>query len=132
MFCYVILDSKSRFLDKSFTYHIPDKFKNKIKKGMRVIVPFGKGNKNTIAFVYDIVENLNENFEIKDIVDIIDSKNLVDDELINLAFFMNKRYLSPLRACIKQVLPPGNIKEIKEYFYKTKNLDKKEKAFLIV
>ena len=54
---------------------------------MRVIVPFGKGNKNTIAFVYDIVENLNENFEIKDIVDIIDSKNLVDDELINLAFF---------------------------------------------
>lgn len=132
MFCYVILDSKSRFLDKSFTYHIPDKFKNKIKKGMRVIVPFGKGNKNTIAFVYDIVENLNENFEIKDIVDIIDSKNLVDDELINLAFFMNKRYLSPLRACIKQVLPPGNIKEIKEYFYKTKNLDKKDKLYKIL
>ena len=119
-------------MDKSFTYHIPDKFKNKIKKGMRVIVPFGKGNKNTIAFVYDIVENLNENFEIKDIVDIIDSKNLVDDELINLAFFMNKRYLSPLRACIKQVLPPGNIKEIKEYFYKTKNLDKKDKLYKIL
>lgn len=131
MYCYVILDSKSRFLDKSFTYHIPDKFKNKIKKGMRVIVPFGKGNKNTIAFVYDIVENIDDDFEIKDIVEIIDSKALVDDELINLAFFMNKRYLSPLRSCIRQVLPAGNIKEIKEYFYKTENLDKKDNLYHI-
>ena len=131
MYCYVILDSKSRFLDKSFTYHIPDKFKNKIKKGMRVIVPFGKGNKNTIAFVYDIVENIDDDFETKDIVEIIDSKALVDDELINLAFFMNKRYLSPLRSCIRQVLPAGNIKEIKEYFYKTENLDKKDNLYHI-
>lgn len=129
MYCYVILDSKSRFLDRSFTYHIPDKFKNKIKKGMRVIVPFGKGNKNTIAFVYDIVENIDDDFETKDVVEIIDSKALVDDELINLAFFMNKRYLSPLRSCIRQVLPAGNIKEIKEYFYKTKKLDKKDKFY---
>ena len=113
-------------MDKSFTYHIPDKIKNKIKKGMRVIVPFGKGNKNTIAFVYDIVENIDDDFETKDIVEIIDSKALVDDELINLAFFMNKRYLSPLRSCIRQVLPAGNIKEIKEYFYKTENLDKND------
>lgn len=131
MYCYVILDSKSRFLDRSFTYHIPDKFKNKIKKGMRVIVPFGKGNKNTIAFVYDIVENIDDDFETKDIVEIIDSKALVDDELINLAFFMNKRYISPLRSCIRQVLPPGNIKEIKEYFYKTENLDKKDNLYHI-
>lgn len=129
MYCYVILDSKSRFLDRSFTYHVPDKFKNKIKKGMRVIVPFGKGNKNTIAFVYDIVENIDDDFETKDIVEIIDSKVLVDDELINLAFFMNKRYLSPLRSCIRQVLPAGNIKEIKEYFYRTNKLDKKDKFY---
>lgn len=131
MYCYVILDSKSRFLDKSFTYHIPDKIKNKIKKGMRVIVPFGKGNKNTIAFVYDIVENIDDDFETKDIVEIIDSKALVDDELINLAFFMNKRYLSPLRSCIRQVLPAGNIKKIKEYFYKTENLDKNDNLYHI-
>ena len=131
MYCYVILDSKSRFLDKTFTYHIPDKFKNKIKKGMRIIVPFGKGNKNTIAFVYDIVENLEGDFETKDIIEIIDSKALVDDELINLAFFMNKRYLSPLRSCIKQILPAGNIKEIKEYFYKTEKLSEKDPLYKI-
>ncbi len=131
MYCYVILDSKSRFLDKTFTYHIPDKFKNKIKKGMRIIVPFGKGNKNTIAFVYDIVENLEGDFETKDIIEIIDSKALVDDELINLAFFMNKRYLSPLRSCIRQILPAGNIKEIKEYFYKTEKLSEKDPLYKI-
>lgn len=124
MYCLVILDNKSRFLDQSFTYHVPEKFENKIQKGMRVIVPFGKGNKNTIAFVYDLVENLSKEFKTKDILEIVDSKALVDEELINLAFYMNRRYLSPLRSCVRQILPPGKIDKIKEYYYPSENLKK--------
>ncbi|MSS76932.1 primosomal protein N' [Anaerococcus sp. AGMB00486] len=126
MYCYVILDSKSRFLDRSFTYHIPVKFKNSLKKGMRVIVPFGKANKRTIAFVYEIKKDIEEEIETKDIIEIIDSEAIINEELIDIAFFMHKRYLAPLRSCIKQVMPPGNIKEIREYFYKCnhKNSDK--------
>lgn len=120
MYCFVILDNKSRFLDQSFTYHVPEKFENKIQKGMRVIVPFGKGNKNTIAFVYDLVENLTTEFKTKDILEIVDSKALVDEELIDLAFYMNRRYLSPLRSCVRQILPPGKIDKIKEYYYPSK------------
>ena len=129
MYCFVILDNKSRFLDQSFTYHVPEKFENKIQKGMRVIVPFGKGNKNTIAFVYDLVENLSEKFKTKDILEIVDSKALVDEELINLAFYMNRRHLSPLRSCVRQILPPGKIDKIKEYYYPSKNLKKDDEFY---
>ena len=129
MYCNVILDSKSRFLDKSFTYHVPKKFENKIQKGMRVIVPFGKGNKNTIAFVYDLVKNIISDFEIKDILEIVDSKALVDEELINLAFYMNRRYLSPLRSCVRQILPPGKIDKIKDYYYPSENLKKDDELY---
>ena len=131
MYCNVILDSKSRFLDKSFTYHVPKKFENKIQKGMRVIVPFGKGNKNTIAFVYDLVKNIISDFEIKDILEIVDSKAIVDQELIDLAFYMNNRYLSSLRSCIKQILPPGKIQKIKEYYYPSENLKNSDKYFRV-
>ncbi|WP_311370238.1 primosomal protein N' [Anaerococcus hydrogenalis] len=129
MYCLVILDNKSRFLDQSFTYHVPEKFENKIQKGMRVIVPFGKGNKNTIAFVYDLVENLTTEFKTKDILEIVDSKALVDEELIDLAFYMNRRYLSPLRSCVRQILPPGKIDKIKEYYYPSKNLKKDDEFY---
>lgn len=123
MYCRVILDNKSRFLDRSFTYHIPKKFINKLKKGMRVIVPFGKNNKRTIAFVYDIKKELDEKIETKDIIELVDSEAIVNEELIDIAFFMHKRYLASLRASIKQVMPPGNIKEIKEYFYRCREED---------
>ena len=129
MYCLVILDNKSRFLDQSFTYHVPEKFENKIQKGMRVIVPFGKGNKNTIAFVYDLVENLTTEFKTKDILEIVDSKALVDEELIDLAFYMNRRYLSSLRSCVRQILPPGKIDKIKEYYYPSKNLKKDDEFY---
>lgn len=121
MYCKVILDSKSRFLDRSFTYHVPEKLLDKLKKGMRVIVPFGKSNKRTIAFVYTVIEEINEDIQTKDILEIVDSEAIVNEELIDIAFFMHKRYMASLRSCIRQVMPPGNIKEIKEYFISCKS-----------
>lgn len=123
MYAKVIIDSNSRFLDRSFTYHIPEKFNKVIDKGMRVIVPFGRGNKSTIAFIYDLIYEYESDFEIKDIIDLYDYKKIVSDELIELAFFMNTRYISPIQNAIKQVLPPGNIKELKEFYYSTHVVD---------
>lgn len=121
MYCNVILDNKSRYLDKSFTYHIPDDLKNKLQKGTRVIVPFGRGNKRTIAFVYNLIEMVNIN--TKDIIEIVDSEAIVNEELINIAFFMHKRYMASLRSCIRQIMPPNSIKEIREFFYATKTCE---------
>lgn len=119
MYAKVIIDSNSRFLDRSFTYHIPEKFNNVIDKGMRVIVPFGRGNKSTIAFIYDLIYENDGDFETKDIIDLYDYKKIVSDELIDLAFFMKDRYISPIQNAIRQILPPGNIKELNEYYYST-------------
>lgn len=122
MYAKVIIDTNSRFLNKSFIYEIPKKLNNKIDKGMRVIVPFGKGNKSTIAFIYELT-NEKPDFEVKEILDVFDFKKMVSDELIDLAFFMSKRYISPIQSSIKQVLPPGKIKEIKEFYFKKNSYD---------
>lgn len=119
MYAEVIIDSKSRFLNRSFTYRIPEKLNNKLQRAMRVLVPFGKGNNTVVAFVYQIVEEFNCDYEIKDIISIIDDSKLVSDELLDLAFYMSKEYLSPIQLSLKQVLPPTSIDKIKT-FYKAK------------
>ena len=116
MYAKVIIDSKSRFLNRSFTYHIPEKLNNKLKRAMRVLVPFGRGNKTSVAFVYEIVESVDADYEIKDIISIIDDNKLVSDELLDLAFFMSKEYLSPIQLSLKQVLPPTSIDKIKTFY----------------
>lgn len=127
MYAKVIIDSKSRFLNRPFTYHIPEKLNNKLKRAMRVLVPFGKGNKTSVAFVYEIVENIELEFKTKDIIDIIDENKLVSDELLDLAFYMSKEYLSPIQLSLKQVLPPTSIDKIKSFYLST---SKREDALL--
>ncbi len=84
---------------------------------MRVLVPFGKGNKTSVAFVYEIIDEIELDYEVKDILDVIDDRKLITDELIDLAFFMSKNYMSPIQQSLKQVMPPTEIKNIKTYYY---------------
>lgn len=92
---------------------------------MRVLVPFGKGDKTSVAFVYEIIDTIDADYEIKDILTIIDDRRLISDELMDLAFFMSKTYMSPIQASLKQVMPPTDIKNIKTYYFSktTENTD---------
>lgn len=97
---------------------------------MRVIVPFGRGNKTSVAFVYEMIDKIDVDYEIKDILEIIDNKRLISDELMDLAFFMSKTYMSPIQASLKQVMPPTNIKNIKTFFYSKSKEDSEILNFL--
>lgn len=83
---------------------------------MRVLVPFGKGNKTSVAFVYEIVENIKADYEIKEILAIIDERRIISNELMNMAFFMTKSYMSPIQASLRQVMPPTEVKNIITYY----------------
>lgn len=112
------MDTNSRFLDRSFTYKVPDRLIDDISIAMRVLVPFGGGNKTYVAFVYELVDNMDSDidFKIKEILDLVDDRKLISKELMDLAFFMSKRYISPIQAALKQVMPPTKIKDIHIYY----------------
>lgn len=93
-------------------------------------MPFGKGNKTSVAFVYEIIDKLDEDFKTKDIISIIDENKLIEDELIDLAFYMSNTYLSPIQLSFKQVLPPTSIDKINTYFQTKKSSDDEILKFL--
>ena len=51
MYAKVLIEYKVKSLDRTFTYKVPEHLEDIIKKGMKVIVPFGNSDK-TINGLY--------------------------------------------------------------------------------
>lgn len=117
----VIINSSSSALDKAFTYAVPDKIKEKLQIGSRVLVPFGKGNKRTEGFVVSIPDAAAGN--IKEISSLCDDLPLFTEEDLALMDRMRERYLCTYMEAIKVLIPSGITKGIrtrKEDFVFTK------------
>lgn len=103
----VIVRSNTIHTDNLFTYEIPEFLSNELNIGHRVLVPFGRGNKPTEAFVFEITNNLDENIKTKDIVDILDKDPIFRLEDLELVKWMKNRYLCTYIDCINLIYPKG-------------------------
>lgn len=91
-------------VDTLFTYIIPMEFQNVIKRGVRVLVPFGK--KTAIG----VVVRLSEETSVKNlraIYDVLDTEPLLSEELLELTSWIANYYYAPHGEVIKAALVPG-------------------------
>ena len=103
MYIKVLVELSAFNIDKTFTYHVNDLLKDKIKKGIRVLVPFN--NQRLEGFVLDIISEVSEEYEIKDIIDVIDSEVILTKELLELGKFVSEETLSTLISSYQAMLP---------------------------
>lgn len=106
MFAEIILNKKSKELNKVFDYIIPKEMEN-LKLGDRVIVPFGANNRTTDGIVTNI-KNTSQ-FANKEIIEIKNS--YLSKEDVEFAKLMAKRYFCNEFECIKLMLPPGTLSQ---------------------
>lgn len=119
-------------VDKTFDYLVPDYLKDKIKIGIRVKVPFN--GRELEAFVLDVKHEINSEYNLKEIIDIIDEEPILNNELMNLGKIMKKKYFTTLMACYQTMLPKAlkaknNYSINKKYvrFLKIKDIDNFDK-----
>lgn len=103
MNCEVLVELKSKNIDKTFTYSIPSKFKDNIKVGIRVLVPFGK--QKLEGFVLKISDEKPREYELKDILEIIDDEPVLNEELLALGKYVSKKTLCNLITSYQAMLP---------------------------
>lgn len=116
MFAQVIIDTKSRVLDRVFTYKIDED----IKVGTRVLVPFGRSNKPSIAVVLNISEKVDiDESKVKKIIKVLDEEPIIDKKMIDLALWLRNRYISTYNDALRLIFPPGGIKELELLYYST-------------
>ncbi|NWG03654.1 MAG: primosomal protein N' [Syntrophaceae bacterium] len=92
---------------KTFHYRIPEKLKDSLQVGMRVLVPF-KGRK-VIGFSVDLLEQPSKGIEekLREVEDLLDEAPLIDPQMLRFYHWISDYYLYPLGEVIKTGLPPG-------------------------
>ncbi len=111
----IIIDNRVAKLDKPFTYLVKDDIKHNVKEGMRVVVPFGRGNRFIKGIIIKLEYYNGDITKLKYIEEILDDKPLISKELIELSLWMSEYYLSPYLDAFNAVLPPGDFKEINSF-----------------
>jgi primosomal protein N' (replication factor Y) len=94
-------------VSKTFHYRIPEKMRDSLKIGMRVLVPF-KGRKVT-GFAIDFHDFPPKGIEekLREIENILDEAPLIDLQMLRFYRWIADYYIYPLGEVIKTGLPPG-------------------------
>ena len=103
MYIKVLVELSAFNIDKTFTYRVPKEFISDIKVGKRVLVSFN--NQKLEGFILEILDSCNEEYEIKDIIKVVDSDVILTNELLELGKFVSSETLSTLISSYQAMLP---------------------------
>lgn len=112
MVAEVVLNSPTRATDKTYHYAVPDGWQ--VAVGMRVIVPFGRGNKTMEGYVLRILQD-SEQQSLKPIAKLIDTHPLFGQPMVELIAFMRHRYFCTYAEAVKAVIPAGVTMKFQQY-----------------
>ena len=112
MYVSVLTQIGAKAVDQTFFYHVPKLLENNIKIGVRVRIPFG--NMILDGFVLGISDNSSyDNSKIKDIINVIDEKPVLNKEMLLLGKYMSDNLLASLSSCYQVMLPKALKAEVK-------------------
>ena len=117
MYAEVVVGISIDKLDRTFCYRIPEGFGSPDTLiGTEVIVPFGKGNRETKAFVVEVKEDTDiDKSLVKDILRKSETGVQIEGKLIKLAYWLKSNYGGTVNEALRSVLQaPRKIERIKE------------------
>ena len=103
MIVSVLVELSNRNVDKTFDYLVPLNLIDKIKIGIRVLVPFASNKLE--GFVLNIKDYNDSNLELKEIIEVIDTDIILTKELLELGKYISKTTLSTLISSYQVMLP---------------------------
>ena len=110
-------------IDKPYSYFVPADMA--VAPGMRVQVPFGRGNRQTEGVVLQITEG--DRGGLKAVDRVLDTEALLDDTMLRLAAFLRERYFCTFFDAIRAMLPAGLWFNTKDVYRLTDDRSWKEK-----
>ena len=100
----IAVSAATYHIDKPYDYLIPSGFFEQAVPGMRVLVPFGIGNKKSEGIILSR-EISSEYKKLKSIVSLIDEEPVLSEDNIKLALWMSDRFFCTVYDALRAMLP---------------------------
>ena len=106
MYANVIIDISHEKLDRTFQYKVPEHLSGKLREGMEVQVPFGRGNTLRKAYIMKLTQSAEFPEEkMKAIAGISKKGMTVEEKQVELAAWLRSQYGGTMVQALKTVLP---------------------------
>lgn len=101
----VIVDVPTLQTNIPYEFKIPKKFQEDIAVGMRVIVPFGQGDRRVQGFITKLKDEQKFDGDLKEILKLMDLDPVLNQEMIHLGEWMAQTTYSFRISCYQTMLP---------------------------
>ena len=115
-------------IDRPYDYLVPPELEERLKPGMRVLVPFAAGNRGSEGIVLSMGPEVGETRSLKSIEAALDEEPVLDHKAIQLALWMRERYFCTVYDCVKAMLPAGLYFSLRDCVTLKQGVDR-EKAY---
>lgn len=93
-------------IDRPYDYRVPIELKDSVVPGMRVVVPFGRGNAKEEGIVLSVTDK-SERSQLKCIHSLLDDEPVLTQEQISLALWLHERFFCTVYEAVRAMLPSG-------------------------
>lgn len=108
---HIAVEQATFFFDKLYSYLWPETL-GEPQVGVRVLVPFGGGNRTRQGLVMDCVRQ-EQPAGLKSVSSVMDAQPLLSPEMVSLARFMQERTFCTLFDAVRAMLPTGLYLQVK-------------------
>lgn len=106
LYADIIINISHEALDRVFGYKVPFSLVSKIRVGQKVVVPFGRGNKEQTGYIVGLSNTIDyDKSKVKEILRIEEDGVSVESRMLSLAYWIRENYGSTMIQALKTVLP---------------------------
>ena len=124
MIAKVALSAATYAIDKPYDYLVPDDLKETLRPGIRVIVPFGAGNRRTEGMILALEMAEPQGVKLKYVLTQLDETPVLDEAGIGLALWMRERYFCTVYDAARAMLPAGLYYALQDRWKITEGVDR--------
>ena len=111
----VAVEAATYAIDKPYDYLVPPGLVEKVQPGVRVTVPFGKGNRTSEGMILALTRG-EAGGKLKTLSNVLDRESVLDEERLKLAFWLRERYFCTLYSAVRAILPAGLWYRVREVY----------------
>ncbi len=119
----IAVSAATYWTDRPYDYAVPAEIAGSVQPGVRVMVPFSRGNRKCEGIVLAVAEK-SAYGQLKPVLSVLDAAPILTPAQVKLALWMRERCFCTVYDAVKAILPAGLWYDFKETLTLAEGVDK--------